>query len=192
MFDKYFLYFYRRLISILFGIYSNPRKLTAFCVLLLVAFVLSVREFRKEREEGPVFGRTFANAMWLSFGLGLPIAMAVGGAGYLAGVLRMKRVGGSLLALSRFIVFPYKYHLVRRRHVPPDSTTTFWAIAVGMWGAAFEIVLGVFYFLTLIGIPVGLRHIKLAAPFWTPHCFRVLTDAQLDELLASGLWTSAC
>ena len=184
MFEKYFLYFYRRLIAILFGIYSNPRKLTAFCVLLLVAFVLSIREFRKEREEGPIFGRTFANAMWLSFGLGLPIAMAVGGAGYLAGVLRFKRVGESLLALSRFIVFPYKYHLVRRRHVPP---TTFWAIAVGMLGAAFEIVLGVFYCLTLIGIPVGIRHIKLAAPVWTPHRFQVLTDAQLDELLASDL-----
>ncbi len=183
MLEKYGLYFYRRLIGTLGGIIWDPRKLMIFSLLLLVSFALSAQAFLKERDEGPVIGKIFSNALWLSFGLGLFVASGLSCAGLLAYSLRMKRLGESLLALGRFAFYPYKLHLVLHHHVPSDASTGLWWFVAGVWGAAFEAAVGIIYCLTLLGIPVGLIHLKLALPVWTPHRYSVFTDIEMDEWL---------
>ncbi len=183
MFEKYGLYFFRRLIGTLGGIYTDPRKFVFCSVLLLVSLVLSVRAFRKDRDEGPVGWKIISNTFWLSFGLGLFVAAGLSCAGLLARPLGMKRLGECLLALGRYVFFPYKYHLVERHHVPSDASTRLWWFTAGLLGAAFEAAVGIIYCLTLIGIPVGLIHLKAALPVWTPHRYSVFTDIELEEWL---------
>ena len=185
MVGQYLLYFFRRAIQILGGIYSDPRKLAVFCLLLIVSFVLSLREFRKERDEGPIWGRIFTNTLWLSLGLGLPIAGIMYGAGGIVRALGMGRPGRALLALAKYVLFPFKFHLIEDHHAESDGTTTFWTVAVGFWAAAIQALLGLFYCLALVGIPFGIKHLKLAPAIWGPHRFRVLNDVEYDELLDS-------
>ena len=187
MFEKYFLYFFRRLVEILVGIYSDPWKLTVFCLLLLLSAVLSAREYRKDREgRRYIGGRVFSNTLWLSVGLGLPIACVMGAVGSCLRFLRMERLGQALIALGKYVLYPFKYHLVERRHVESDRTTTFWTVAIGFWTSALEALLGLFYCLTFIGIPFGLKHLRLAIPIWAPCNFRILSDVELEELMETS------
>ena len=185
MAEKYLLYFFRRAIGILGGIYNNPRKLTLFCLLLAVSFVISVREYWKDREEGPIWGKIISNTLWLSLGLGLPIAGIMWGVGLVVRTLGMARPGRALLALAKYVLLPFKFHLVEKHHVETDGTTTFWTVAVGWWAAALEAVVGLYYCLSYIGLPFGIKHLKLALVIWGPYRFRVLNDVEYDELLDS-------
>ena len=183
MLETYLLYFFRRALHILGGIYDDPRKLAVFCLLIVVSFVVSLREYRKDRDEGPIWGRIFSNTLWLSLGLGLPIAGIMYGAGGIVRALGMGRPGRALLRLAKYVLFPFKLHLIDNHHAKSDGATTFWTVAVGWWAAAIETLLGLFYCLTLMGIPFGIKHLKLAFVIWGPHRFRVLTDMELDELM---------
>ena len=183
MVEQYFLFFFRRAIALLGRIYNDPKKLAIFCLLLVVSFILSLREFRKERDEGPIWGKIFSNTLWLSLGLGLPIAGLAGGASLVMRTLGMSRPGRALLALARYVLFPFKMHLVEEHHVQSDGATTFWTVAFGFWSAAIEALVGVFYCLSLIGIPFGIKHLKLAPAIWGPHRFQVLSDVEYDEFL---------
>ncbi len=185
MAEKYLLLFFRRAIGILGGIYSNPRKLTVFCLLLAVSFVISLREYWKDREEGSIWGKVLSNTLWLSLGLGLPLAGLIHVVGRVVRVVGMERPGRALLALAKYVLLPFKFHLVEVHHAETDGATTFWTVALGWWTAALEAVVGLWYCLTYIGIPVGIKHLKLALVIWGPHRFRVLNDVEYDEFLDS-------
>ena len=185
MVEKYLLLFFRRAIGILGGIYSNPRKLTVFCLLLVVSFVISLREYWKDREEGPIWGKILSNTLWLSLGLGLQLAVGFGIGSIFARVFGMKGPGQALLSLSKYVLFPFKFHLVEKHHFKPDGSATFWTVAVGWWAAALEAVVGLWYCLTYLGIPFGLKHLKLALVIWGPQRFRVLNDVEYNEYLDS-------
>ena len=185
MAEKYLLLFFRRAIGILGGIYNNPRKLALFCLLLVVSFVISVREYRKDRDEGPIWGKIVNNTLWQSLGLGLPLAVLIHVVGRVVLAVGMSRPGRALIALAKYVLLPYKFHLVENHHSRPDGSTTFWTVAVGWWTAALEAVVGLWYCLTYIGIPFGIKHLKLAFVIWGPQRFRVLNDVEYDELLDS-------
>ena len=185
MAEQYLLYFFRRAIGILGGIYNNPRKLALFGLLLVVSFVISVREYRKDREEGPVWGKIISNTLWQSLGLGLPLAVLIHVVGRVVLAVGMNRPGKALLALAKYVLLPFKFHLVEIHHAKTDGATTFWTVAVGWWTAALEAVVGLWYCLTYIGIPFGIKHLKLALVIWGPHRFRVLNDVEYDEFLDS-------
>lgn len=107
MIETAFLYFFRRSLSILEGIYRNPKKLTVFLLLILVSAILSIRECRKDRDgERPIWDKAFANTLWLSLGLGLPLACALQVAGFGSCVMRMKRIGRALLLLGKYVLYP--------------------------------------------------------------------------------------
>ena len=95
----------------------------------------------------------------------------------------MRLPGKSLLSLARYVLFPFKLHLVERHHADTDGSATLWTVAVGWWSSALEAVIGVVYCLTLIGIPFGIMHLKLAPSIWGPNRFRVLNDVEYDEYL---------
>ena len=78
MIETAFLYFFRRSLSILERIYRDPKKLTVFLLLILVAAILSIRECRKDRDgERPIWDKAFANTRWRSLGRGLPLAWEI-------------------------------------------------------------------------------------------------------------------
>ena len=183
--EKYFLHFFRQAIEIILDIYGDPWKLTVVCLLLVVSCVISHREYRKDREEGPIWGKIFSNTLWLSLGLGLQLAIGFGIGSIFARVFGMTRPGQALLALSKYVLFPFKFHLVENRHSKPDGSSTFWTVAVGWWTAALEAVIGLWYCLTYIGIPFGIKHLKLALVIWGPQRFRVLNDVEYNEFLDS-------
>ena len=187
MIETAFLYFFRRFLSILGGIYRDPRKLTVFILLILVSAILSIRECRKDQDEGRrIGGKLFANTLWLSVGLGFPIACALQGVGSCMRVMRMERLGRALVALGRYVFCPFKYHLVEVHHSKPDWTTTLWTVVIGFWVSMLEALLGLFYCLSLIGIPFGIKHLRLAVPMWGPCRFRILSDLELDELIETS------
>jgi uncharacterized membrane protein YccF (DUF307 family) len=98
----------------------------------------------------------------------------------------MERLGKALMALGTYVLYPFKYHLVEDHHAESDWTTTFWTVAIGFWTSALEALLGLYYCLTFIGIPFGIRHLKLAIPIWAPCRFRTLSDIELEELLETS------
>ena len=184
MIETAFLYFFRRSLSILEGIYRDPKKLTVFLLLILVSAILSIRECRKDRDgERPIWDKAFANTLWLSLGLGLPLACALQVAGSCSCVMRMKRIGRALLLLGKYVLYPFKYHLVEVHNAKSDWTATLWTVLFGFWVSMLEALLGLFYCLSLIGIPFGIRHLKLAVPLWGPCRFRILSDLEFEELM---------
>ena len=187
MIETAILYFFRRFLSILGRIYSDPKKLALFIILILISAILSIRECLKDRDEGqPILGNIISNTLWLSAGLGLPVACAMQIAGACLRVLRMEWPGRALTALGKYVLFPFKYHLVEDHHAKTDWTTTLWTVAVGFWVAILEALLGLFYCLSLIGIPFGVKHLKLAIPIWGPCRFRILSDIELEELMETS------
>ena len=187
MIETAFLYFFRRFISILGRIYRDPRKFTVFVLLILISAILSIREYRRDRDEGqPISWKIFSNMLWLSVGLGLPVACAVRIVGCCLRFLRMDRLGKALMALGKYVLYPFKYHLVENHHAESDWTTTLWTVAIGFWTSALEALLGLFYCLSLIGIPFGIKHLRLVVPMWAPCRFRIFSDVELEELMETS------
>lgn len=182
---SYFLYFYRRFLSILIGVFSNSQKLTAFCLLLAISLVISAVAYLRDKdrdENEPVFGKIVGGTLWLTLGLGIFFAFGYWAAGMIARILFMKRLGLKLREMAKYILLPYKCHLCKVHRVEPAGIPeTLWVLFMGLGLGAFNLVLSAFYCLSLIGIPFGLRHFKLAAPAITPWHYRVLTDYEISQ-----------
>ena len=183
MAEKYLLRFIRQAIGIVGGIYGDTRKLLVFGLLIAVAFAISLRAYWDDREEGAIWGKVLYNTLWLSLGLGFPLAGLIRVAGRVVRAAGMVRPGRALIALARYVLLPLKFHLVEVHHARTDSSTTFWTLAVGWWFAALEALVGLWYCLTYLGIPVGIRHLKLAMVVWGPQRFRVMNDVEYYDFM---------
>lgn len=76
--------------------------------------------------------------------------------------------------IAVFAAFPFGHTLVDARAVGDSRiigtgiANFLWIVFAGLWLWIGHVVLGVAYCLTLIGIPFGLAHFKLAAISWAP------------------------
>lgn len=116
--------------------------------------------------------RTIANVLWFIFG-----GFFMGLAWWCVGLLAFITIIGIPWARACFMIgtfsfFPFGKVVVNRKvltHKDDIGTGFFgmvgniiWFIFVGIWLAIGHITLAVAYFITIIGIPFGIQHLKLA------------------------------
>ncbi|APZ43243.1 YccF domain-containing protein [Acidihalobacter ferrooxydans] len=116
--------------------------------------------------------RLVGNLLWLIFG-GLAMALAW----WLAGLLMVLTIIGipwarSAFVIGRFTLWPFGYRVVERRELFGRDDfgsgllgllgNLIWFVLAGLWLAIGHLLSALACFITLIGIPFGLQHLKLA------------------------------
>jgi uncharacterized membrane protein YccF (DUF307 family) len=73
--------------------------------------------------------------------------------------------GIAAFRLAAYVLWPFGRTVVRRADAGAASTigNVIWFVLAGLWIAIAHIVTGVLLCLTIIGIPLGIANIKLAA-----------------------------
>ena len=109
------------------------------------------------------------NIIWLVIGPGVVCFMFW----VVAGALLVITVVGLPFAVAAFrsagfAAFPFGRKLVDAEEVGDERifgtgiANLLWFILAGIWLAVFHFLVGIFYCITIIGIPFGLAHLKLA------------------------------
>ena len=116
--------------------------------------------------------RTIANVLWLIFG-----GFFMGLAWWCVGLLAFITIVGipwsrACFMIGTFSFFPFGKVVVNRKvltHKDDIGTGFFgmvgniiWFFFVGIWLAIGHLTLAITYFITIIGIPFGIQHLKLA------------------------------
>ncbi|MCP5120695.1 MAG: YccF domain-containing protein [bacterium] len=134
------------------------------------------------------------NILWFIFGGG--IAACVGWA--LVGVLLAITIVGIPFAhaafrIAGFAAFPFGKELVDARALGEQRVTGtglanfLWVILAGLWLAISHALTGVGYCLTIIGIPFGLAHFKLASVSFAPLGKRAVSKEVAAQLPSRGV-----
>lgn len=109
------------------------------------------------------------NLIWLIIGPGVACFLFW----LLAGVLLALTVVGLPFAvaafrIARFAALPFGQRLVDARELGHERilgtslANLLWVLLAGLWLALFHALLGLFYLLTIIGLPLALAHWRLA------------------------------
>lgn len=76
--------------------------------------------------------------------------------------------------IARFAAFPFGKELIdgqlvgKKRIIGTGLINFLWCVFAGLWLAIFHAVAGLLYCITIIGIPFGLAHFKLAEVTFAP------------------------
>ncbi len=115
---------------------------------------------------------TIGNIIWILLG---GIWMSIGWV--IAGLIMYVTVigipwGRSCFVIARFTLFPFGHEAVSRRRVSGQEDigtgaagmlgNTVWLLLAGWWLALCHVATGLIVCLTVIGIPFGMQHFKLA------------------------------
>jgi uncharacterized membrane protein YccF (DUF307 family) len=121
------------------------------------------------------------NILWFVFGGGIVAALSW----LLTGLVLAITVVGIPFAVAAFRIagfaaFPFGRELVDARAVGEERilgtglSNLLWIVLAGIWLTIGHVFLGVGYCLTIIGIPFGLAHFKLASVSFAPLGKRVV------------------
>ena len=121
------------------------------------------------------------NILWFVFGGGIVAALSW----VLTGLLLAITVVGIPFAVAAFRIagfaaFPFGRELVDARAVGEERilgtglSNLLWIVLAGIWLTIGHVVVGVALCLTIIGIPFGLAHFKLASVSFAPLGKRVV------------------
>ena len=109
--------------------------------------------------------KTVLNVLWLVLcGLWLAIGYAVAGVVMCILIITIP-FGIAAFRLAAYVLWPFGRTVLRRDDAGAGSTVgnVIWFVLAGLWIAIAHIVTGVVLCLTIIGIPLGIANIKLAA-----------------------------
>jgi uncharacterized membrane protein YccF (DUF307 family) len=109
--------------------------------------------------------KTILNVLWLALcGLWLAIGYAVAGVVMCILIITIP-FGIAAFRLAAYVLWPFGRTVVRRDDAGAASTVgnVIWFVLAGLWIAIAHIVTGMLLCLTIIGIPLGIANIKLAA-----------------------------
>jgi uncharacterized membrane protein YccF (DUF307 family) len=126
-------------------------------------------------------GGFFACLFWLFFGVLLCITII----GIPFGIASFR--------IASFAAFPFGKELIDARKVgetriPTTALANFlWIILAGLWLAIGHIIVGIGLCLTIIGIPFGFAHFKLASVSFAPLGKRIVSK---DTARAANLHTA--
>lgn len=117
------------------------------------------------------------NVIWLLFG-GLIMALEY----FIAGLLLMITIIGipfglQVMKLGVLSLWPFNSKVVPSRNHGGCLLTFFnviWIFIGGIWIALSHVLLGLLFFITIIGIPFGRQHFKLAALALTPFGYTIV------------------
>lgn len=115
--------------------------------------------------------KTLGNFLWIIFG-GLIIAIEY----LVASILLMITIVGipfglQTLKLASLAIWPFGYDTRTNQHSTGCLATVMnliWIVVGGFWIFLTHLVLGILLYITIIGIPFGRQHIKLAVVALTP------------------------
>lgn len=123
--------------------------------------------------------KTLGNLLWLVFG-GIIIAFEY----FVAGILLMITIIGipfgiQAMKMGILAFWPFGYQ-VRDNQQSSGCLNLFfnilWLFVGGIWICVTHIALGVLLFITIIGIPFGKQHFKLAALSLTPFGKEIISE----------------
>lgn len=115
--------------------------------------------------------KTIGNIIWVLFG-GLELALGYFTSG-LALCITIIGIpfGLQIFKLGVLALWPFG-HNVHKTQQPSGCLNTFmnvlWFFIGGLWLALSHLLLGVLFYITIIGIPFGRQHFKLAGIAFTP------------------------
>jgi uncharacterized membrane protein YccF (DUF307 family) len=114
--------------------------------------------------------RTLLNVIWLVLS-GFWLALGYAAAGIVMFLLIITiPFGIAAFRLAAYVLWPFGRTVVRRPDAGGASAigNVLWFLLVGLWMAIAHVILGVVLCLTVIGIPLGVANIKLAAVALAP------------------------
>lgn len=133
--------------------------------------------------------KTILNVLWFIFG---GIVMAIGY--FLLGVVLCVLIvtiplGIQAFKLGSYAAWPYGRTVVDKPDAGTGSTivNVFWVVLAGIWLAIAEVVAGVALCVTIIGIPFGIVHFKLARLVLAPFGKEIVATEIADMREATGL-----
>ncbi|HWF17570.1 MAG TPA: YccF domain-containing protein [Acidimicrobiales bacterium] len=109
--------------------------------------------------------RTVLNVLWFVLsGLWLAIGYAVVGLVLCLLIITIP-FGIACFRLASFVLWPFGRAVVRKPDAgaPSAIANVIWFVVAGLWMALAHVMLGLLLCLTIIGIPLGLGNLKLAA-----------------------------
>jgi uncharacterized membrane protein YccF (DUF307 family) len=129
------------------------------------------------------FWALLGNVLWLVWGSGVACFLFWG----LAGLLLCATIigipfGVAAFRIAMFSLLPFGNRLVDLERMGREPVTgtgianVLWFLMAGWWLAVLHALWGVFHCLTIIGIPFGLAHFKLAAVSLAPLGKRSVLD----------------
>lgn len=133
--------------------------------------------------------RTILNLIWLVFaGVELAVGYVIGGALMMVTIIGIP-FGIQAFKLAGFALWPFG-----RAVVPAESGVftalgnLIWVLLVGWWLALAHIVVGLFLFVTIIGIPLGIASWRMAGLALWPFG-RTIVDRSAYASLPEGSHT---
>lgn len=128
------------------------------------------------------------NLLWIVFGGGLITSLlwCLGGA-FLALTIIGIPFAKAAFRIARFAALPFGMELIDGRLVGEERKTGtgfvnfLWIILAGLWLSIIHATTGLFYCCTIIGIPFGLAHFKLAKVSFAPLGKKVVSVALAKE-----------
>ena len=116
--------------------------------------------------------RLIGNILWLIFG---GLEMAVGW--FVAGIIMYISIigipwGRSCFTIGMFTLLPFGQQVIEREHMQGHGDlgtgclgtlgNLIWFILAGWWLALGHLLIAIAFFITIIGIPFAIQHLKLA------------------------------
>lgn len=117
------------------------------------------------------------NIVWLLFG-GLPAAVGylIGGIGLCITVIGIPW-GVMSFKLAGDVLMPFGKEVVRRQRATGCLSviaSIVWIVLLGLWLAIGHLLLGVFFAITIIGLPVAKQHFKLVPLALDPFGYQLI------------------
>ena len=120
--------------------------------------------------------KLLGNIIWIVFG-GLFLTLEY----LIAGILLF---GWQVIRLSGLALWPFGKE-IRYKKQTAGCLSTFmnllWILIGGLWLALEHAIIGVVFFITIIGMPFGKQHFKLASIALTPFGREVVGSGKVDE-----------
>lgn len=140
--------------------------------------------------------RLILNILWFVLG-GLPMALAWAVAGLIMAITIIGLPWArSCLVIAGFCLWPFGREVVDRRQVTGKAGIAhgplgmigniLWFVLAGVWLGIGHLIAAVANFLTIIGIPFGLQHLKIAGLVLAPIGLTVVASDQADSYRMHG------
>jgi uncharacterized membrane protein YccF (DUF307 family) len=128
--------------------------------------------------------KLLGNIIWLLFGgLFLFIQYVIAGLLLCVTIIGIP-FGYKVIKLSPLALWPFGKEVRNKENAAGCLNTGFnivWLLFFGLWLALEHAIVGIFLFITIIGIPFGKQHFKLASIILTPFGREVVSDSKKTD-----------